>query len=145
MAIFFNTRGEHHSEFKNSSAHGIKLDGVYWRSVAHYVEAQRFSCPEVQEKVRKSPYAFAARSIARAVPDALRDDWFDVRDRVMEKAVRAKFEAHAELRAALCATGKAEIIDGSVLGTYWGAGAGGTGQNKLGKIMMKIRDELSDE
>jgi len=142
MTIFFNTRGAKYKEFNNTSAHGIEVDGAHWRSVEHYVQAQRFLCKETQEIIRKSDYAFAAKVLARTNPDALRDDWEEVRDAFMEKAVRAKFQTHPQLCKTLCATGGEEIIEASAIGTYWGVSATGTGQNKLGKILMKVRSEL---
>jgi predicted NAD-dependent protein-ADP-ribosyltransferase YbiA (DUF1768 family) len=42
----------------------------------------------------------------------------------------------------LLATGDEEIIEAAPTDTYWGVGRDGTGQNKLGKIIARIRDEL---
>jgi len=40
-------------------------------------------------------------------------------------------------------TGKSELIEGNTWGdTFWGV-SGVIGQNNLGKILMKIREELS--
>jgi len=142
MAIFFNTRGEQNQEFKNTSDHAFTLDGEFWKSAEHYVQAQRFSCPEARSLVRESTYAFAAKAIARERPEALRQDWHIVRDNVMEKAVRTKFASHPSLGDKLCATGDAEIIEASPMSHHWGAGADGTGKNMLGRILMKIRDDL---
>jgi len=144
MAIFFNTRGEQHREFRNTSEHSFILEGNYWKTAEHYVQAQRFQCDEAKELVRDSEYAFAAKSIARERPDALRDDWHTVRDSVMEKAVRTKFAAHPKLGEKLKATGDAEIIEASPFNHYWGAGADGKGKNILGRILMKIRTELQE-
>lgn len=144
MAIFFNTRGEQYREFRSSSDHGFELEGAHWKSAEHYVQAQRFECNDARELVRKSAYAFAAKSIAREKPEALRDDWHVVRDQVMEKAVRAKFASHPHLSAKLKATGEAEIIEASPMSRHWGAGADGLGKNMLGRILMKLRAELKE-
>ena len=144
MAIFFNTRGDKYSEFRNTSEHSFTLDGEQWQSAEHYVQAQRFKCEEAKAEVRKAPYAFVAKAIARARPEALRSDWHTVRDSVMEKAVRSKFASHPELGERLAQTGADEIIEASALSHYWGAGADGRGLNKLGKIMMKVRTELQE-
>jgi len=144
MAIFFNTRGEKYSEFRNTSAHGFTLDGEHWQSAEHYVQAQRFVCDDAKTEVRKAPYAFTAKALARERPEALRSDWHTVRDSVMEKAVRSKFTSNTVLRERLAATGDDEIIEASALSHYWGAGADGTGLNKLGRILMKVRKELRE-
>lgn len=144
MAIFFNGRGEENREFKNTSPHGIMLDGEHWRSAEHYVQAQRFSCSEIQEQVRESAYPFSAKTIAREHPEALRGDWNEIRNAVVEKAMRTKFNSHPELSEKLCATGEAEIIEASAMSHHWGAGADGLGKNILGRILMKIRQDLRE-
>ncbi len=143
MAIFFNTRKETHPDFRTTSAHPIRLGDEHWPTVEHYVQAQRFDCKKLQAEVRAAMYAFEAKALARQRPDALRNDWEIVRDDVMESAIREKFRQHPCLRDALKATGTEEIIEASPMNTHWAVGAAGTGKNMLGRIMMKIRDELS--
>lgn len=142
MAIFFNTRGEEHSDFRNTSEHGFVLEGLHWKSAEHYVQAQRFDCDEAREIIRNSTYAFAAKTLARERPEALRGDWSEARDTVMEKAQRAKFASHPVLAEKLKATGEAELIEASSMNKHWGAGPCGTGKNMLGRILMKIRADL---
>ncbi len=60
----------------------------------------------------------------------------------MFKAVRAKFTQHPDLRARLLATGNAELVEHTKNDAYWGDGGDGTGENMLGKILMKVREEL---
>jgi N-glycosidase YbiA len=63
----------------------------------------------------------------------------------MYRAVRRKFERHLELKAMLLATGDQELIESAPTDPYWGVGRDGTGQNKLGKILARIRDELRSD
>jgi N-glycosidase YbiA len=72
----------------------------------------------------------------------MRPDWDAVKDEVMYGAVKRKFELHPELKAMLLATGDEELIESAPTDAYWGVGRDGTGQNKLGKIIARIRDEL---
>ena len=62
----------------------------------------------------------------------------------MYRAVRRKFELHAELRELLLATGDEEIAESAPNDYYWGVGREGTGQNRLGKIIERIRAELRE-
>lgn len=72
----------------------------------------------------------------------LRPDWEQVKDQVMYDVVRAKFEQNSVLRLPLLATGTAELVEGNWWkDTYWGV-CNGVGQNKLGKILMRVREEL---
>lgn len=63
--------------------------------------------------------------------------------RYMLEAVRAKF-AIPELAEKLLATGDAELIEGNWWGDrFWGVfDKDGVGRNHLGKILMKVREEL---
>ncbi len=72
----------------------------------------------------------------------LRPDWDSIKDEVMLMAVRAKFFSNKELADALLATGDAYLEETNTWGdTYWGV-CNGKGLNKLGLILMQVRDEL---
>ena len=64
---------------------------------------------------------------------------------VMYDAIRAKFTQHAELRQLLLDTQDAKIIEHTENDDYWGDGGDGKGKNMLGKILMKVREELKKE
>ena len=74
----------------------------------------------------------------------LRKDWEQVKDRIMEEIVRAKFSQNEELKEQLLATGDAQLVEGNRWNDrYWGVDIrSGVGQNHLGKILMKVRSEL---
>lgn len=74
----------------------------------------------------------------------VREDWDDVKLQVMEEIVRAKFTQNEELAERLLATGDAMIVEeNNWHDTFWGVdGKTGEGCNYLGKILMKVRDEL---
>lgn len=38
-----------------------------------------------------------------------------------------------------------EIVEDSPIDSYWGCGADGLGKNMLGKLLMKLREELKNE
>jgi N-glycosidase YbiA len=40
------------------------------------------------------------------------------------------------------ATGDAKIVEHTENDAYWGDGGDGSGQNKLGQILMEVREEL---
>lgn len=73
----------------------------------------------------------------------LRKDWEEVKVQIMEEVVRAKFTQVKSLGEALVNTGDAILIEGNRWrDTFWGVYEG-VGQNMLGKILMKIRNELT--
>lgn len=70
----------------------------------------------------------------------MRETWEFEKLSVMEQILRQKFK-NAVPAGVLGSTGKATLIEGNTWGdTYWGV-CGGTGENHLGKLLMKIRPE----
>ena len=71
--------------------------------------------------------------------------WDDVKGALLLPALRAKFGGeHAELRAALLATGDKTIVNVDSDGWAGMQVSGGvsSGQNNVGKLLMQVRDEL---
>jgi ribA/ribD-fused uncharacterized protein len=142
MAIRFYSQSDTHREFSNFAPFGIDLDDAWWPTVENYYQAQKFTTGALRKAIRKAEKPAIAKSLAEKNPDAIRPDWDAVKDEVMYRAVRREFELHPELKAILLETGDEELIEAAPTDTYWGVGRDGTGQNKLGKIIARIRDEL---
>jgi len=142
MAIRFFSQSETHREFSNFAPFGVDLDGERWPTTEHYYQAQKFADPELQAKIRKAEKPMIAKNLADKNRDRMRADWDAVKDDIMYRAVRRKFELHPELRDLLLATGEEAIVETVPNDYYWGVGREGTGQNKLGKIIERIRAEL---
>ena len=87
-------------------------------------------------------WAWKEPETGRLVP--LRPDWEAVKVGIMEEIVRAKFIQHPELAARLLATGDKVLVEGNHWGdTFWGVDTRtGQGHNHLGRILMKVREEL---
>src|SRR5579859_2608822 len=92
--------------FSNFSPHGVELDGAWWPTSEHYFQAPKFAGTPHADAVRlaRSPKQTAEMGRDRKRP--LRTDWEAVKDDVMRKAVRRKFETHVDLLATLLATGE---------------------------------------
>ena len=75
---------------------------------------------------------------------ALRPDWEAVKLSIMEEIVFAKFSQNEDLREMLLSTGEAELKEGNSWNDLvWGVSPKtGKGRNNLGKILMKVREEL---
>lgn len=76
----------------------------------------------------------------------LRKDWNDIKIKVMEYGVRQKFNKNEALKELLMQTGSEELIEGNYWhDVFWGVcscSKCNKGENNLGKILMKVRDEL---
>lgn len=74
----------------------------------------------------------------------LRSDWEEVKDKVMYEIVLTKFTQNPDLKEKLLATGDEHLEEGNTWGdTIWGT-VDGVGENRLGKILMRVRDELNE-
>jgi ribA/ribD-fused uncharacterized protein len=83
-----------------------------------------------------------AAQIGRSRKRPLRRDWRSVRDSIMYEVVLAKFTQHDDLREILLGTGDAKFVEHAEKDRYWGDGGDGSGQNRLGQILMRVREEL---
>jgi ribA/ribD-fused uncharacterized protein len=142
MVISFFSQSETHREFSNFAPFGIDLDGAWWATVENYYQAQKFIDPDLRQSIRRAEQPIIAKTIADANKAAIRPDWDAIKDEVMYRAVRRKFELHPELKAMLLASGEEDIAEANPADSYWGVGRDGTGSNKLGEIMTRIRAEL---
>ncbi|MCY4584590.1 MAG: NADAR family protein [Bryobacterales bacterium] len=112
--------------------------GERWPTAEHAYQAAKCSRSDDFRMIRNAPSPGAAKRMGRKV--ALCEDWEAVKEKVMLAVVRAKFE-DAHLRRLLRATGSAELIEGNHWGDrFWGV-CRGEGENRLGKILMKVRAE----
>ena len=58
----------------------------------------------------------------------------------MKKALFAKFTQHDDLRLKLMKTGNRQIVERSPYDSFWGDGGDGTGENRLGTLLMDLRN-----
>ena len=145
--IKFYHQHERYYEFTNFSLYPVQLDGKQWPTTEHYFQAQKFVGTPYAEAIRKQPNARRAFDMSRnpKVSRWRRGDWDQVKDDIMLKCLRAKFTQHRDLREMLLDTGERNLIEHTPNDSYWGDGGDGSGQNKLGKLLMQVRKELSDQ
>lgn len=144
MTIYFYTKLDEYGEFSNFSHHGIEMNGLWWPTVEHYFQAQKFEDSEYQEKIRNAASSKQAAELGRSRKLPIRDDWEAVKDELMSQAVLKKFETHEKLAELLLSTGDQDIVENAPGDYYWGCGKDGTGLNKLGHILVKVRSQLRD-
>jgi len=119
------------------------VDGVRYTSVEHYINSKKFEGTKYEELIRCMETSEEAKKEGDRKDLPLRSDWHKLKDTLMYKGVYAKFTQNPNLRARLLETGDA-ILQENSKDTYWGNGIDNSGKNKLGKIMMKVRDEVRE-
>ncbi len=138
---FYSTRGEFGC-FSNFYRASINLDGKTWPTTEHYFQAQKFPGTALIGQIRRAATPSEAARLGRSREHPLRGDWEKVKEEVMYRAVLAKFAQHDDLRLVLLGTGDAVLIEHTENDSYWGDGGDGSGRNRLGHILMRVRTEL---
>lgn len=126
--------------FSNMDEHPIKFNGLTYRNSEACFQAQK--CSNNDERLAfTSIDGYTAKKLGRRIKCDMKA-WHEVRDYIMFAIQIVKFKQYEEFRTKLLSTGDAEIIEGNDHGdSYWGVNnSTGNGLNKLGKILMVIRD-----
>jgi len=118
----------------------IEFEGITYPTVEHAYQAAKSLNPADRRRIAALPTPAEAKAAGRAI--TLRSDWETAKFDVMERCVRAKFTTHPDLRKQLLATGNAQLEEGNTWGDKVLGISQGQGENRLGKILMKVRDEL---
>jgi ribA/ribD-fused uncharacterized protein len=142
--IHFYSAADDYGCFSNFSRHPVVLKGKRWPTSEHYFQAQKFAGEPDEEQVRLAGKPRLAAEMGRDRKRPLRRDWEAVKEQVMLDALRAKFTQHAELQAILLGTGDAVLVEHTANDAYWGDGGDGSGKNRLGHLLMRVRAELRD-
>ena len=118
----------------------VVYEGITYPTAEHAYQAAKTLDVDARRTIAALATPGEAKSAGRKLK--LRDDWETAKFVVMEDVVRLKFTTHADLRAKLLATGDGLLEEGNTWGDrVWGIYQG-SGENRLGKILMKVRDEL---
>ena len=124
------------------SAHEVELDGVIYKTAEHAYQALRL-LPEVRQKITETTSPLDAWRVAQGLK---KEDKFDPKhdkDVLMERIFRAKLAQHPDVKEILLESGDRELLKVYDTDYYWGTGADGSGENRMGKLWMKLRQELN--
>ena len=139
--IYFYTKAGPFYELSNFAPFGFECDGVFWPTVEHFFQAQKFTEPTYRERIRVARTPRDARSLGQSRQFQIRPEWESVREEIMLKALRLKFQ-RPELKATLLSTGQSPLVEASPFDYFRGAGQDGSGQNRLGRLLEQVRQEL---
>ena len=145
MSIYFYNIKNPYGCFSNFSDHSFDLDGKTWKTSEHYFQAQKFIGTVHLDKVHQASTPGKAAKIGRDRNLPLREDWEEVKEDVMMKALEAKFRAHDDLYDTLVQTRHKEIIEDAPNDYYWGIGKDRSGKNRLGVLLMNLREKFINE
>lgn len=112
-----------------------------FQTVEHAYVASRTLVEAERDRVRAEADPYRVKHLGYTL--TLRRDWNDVKLQVMQTLVAEKFSRHPDLARRLLATGDLPLVErNSWRDTFWGEW-NGRGENHLGRILMRIRSDLS--
>lgn len=117
----------------------VEYEGIAYPSSEHAFQAAKTLDRNERIKIARASSPGMAKTLGRHV--SLRRDWEETKDSIMEEILRIKF-SNPELKDKLLRTGDSRLVEGNTWGdVYWGV-CGNKGKNKLGKLLMKVRESL---
>lgn len=122
----------------------LVYDNLVYPTAEHAYQAAKVANPDIKTMIRDCPTPAEAKDYFETHNMKPDHDWtVDKKLLVMEELLMIKFEGKDPLLTrALLATGDAELIEGNTWNdTFWGV-CDNTGENNLGRLLMKVRQEL---
>lgn len=160
MDLYFTDNDDFYPCLSNLFPSPIKIGDITYPSAENFYQSERILSPEptkdelfYSEKIiQSSPEeARVLGSVIEVDYVEEREDWKDLREDAMLEILRAKFVQNKNCREVLMETGgkRLHLKTGSVKEDefetfYWGTGNASLGKDKLGALLMIIRQELFD-
>ncbi len=129
----------------NFSAFKVKYEGVLFSTVEHAYQAYKFkdTAPEIFNQIVAAYSSDEAKRIADRNKDQVCRNWDEIKVDLMENLLRAKISQNPYVKEKLLQSKDYLLCEDSNQDSFWGIGPKRDGQNQLGKLWMKLRDELT--
>lgn len=127
----------------------VKLDGVVYPTVEHAFQASKTMDPAERQKILAAEKAGEAKRLGGPKGVITKREGHDAEaEAVMKALLHQKFQ-HPRLREALLKTGERDLVEGNAWGDeVWGAtrkpNGDFVGHNRLGKLLMEVRQEIRE-
>ena len=123
----------------NYFPHPVQYEGILYPTNEHAFQAAKTLDVALRKKIASCETPGKAKALGNRIP--IRSDWEAVKTGIMEELCRLKF-SDPILKERLIATVGCYLIVGNHWGdTCWGM-VNGNGENRLGKILMTLRDDI---
>lgn len=121
----------------------IEYEGIKYPSVEHFYVAMKTTDIELRKEISELETSGKAKRFGRTM--SIRSDWDDIKVQIMEYGLRQKY-SQEPFKSKLLSTVGLDIEEGNTWNdTWWGVNLDtGEGKNILGKLIMKIRGEISE-
>lgn len=156
--ICFHNPDEENGYLSNWSLTEFTVDGITFSSMEQYMmyeKAVLFKDQTTAEKILQTDDVAEIKALGRTVQNFDDKVWTKEREGIVYRGVSEKFRQNPELAEKLEKTGKEIIAECAVKDRIWGIGLSmkdedrfctdkWKGQNLLGQILMRVRDEITN-
>lgn len=135
-----------HRFLSNFYPASITIDNFQWPTTQHYYQAMKTNDLNIREIIRNLKTPHETKQYGKNITPP--SNWHDISLDIMYKAVLAKFSQYQNLKERLLNTKDLIIIECNNWGdTFWGMTYNSKteqyiGENKIGQILMKVREQL---
>ena len=151
IICFYDSKAPY-NEFTNFYPNApFTCNSITYKTAEHYFQAHKFAkrSPTLFAKIINAPSAKVAFDIANETANKqfIDGNWHKIistepyKEEVMYDALKLKF-ANPTLRDLLLSTKGYLLIEDSPYDEYWGVGKNGDGKNRLGLLLMRLRDQI---
>lgn len=130
----------------NFSSFKVKYKGYLYASLEEAFQSALFlpDHKEISDRIKNSYSAHVAQKIMLENISKI-NYTKEEQVEIMEELLRLKIEQNPYVKKKLLETKDYQIIEDSPKDSFWGWGKDRKGENKLGKLWMKLREELRKE
>jgi ribA/ribD-fused uncharacterized protein len=123
------------------------LEGISYKTPEHFYQAMKTTDPEIQQAIADCKTPREAKKLGQSV--ALREHWEDMKMDIMRQAQIHRYRLNSPMLKKLLES-KGELVEWNTWhDNEWGQclcqKCKGKGKNKLGKILMEIRERHWDK
>lgn len=129
----------------NYSNYGFVKDGIYYKTVEHYYQSEKFDNKELKTKIINAKTPKEASIIGRDRSNKRKDNFKQIKKQVMYNGILEKFRQNRDIAYKLIETRNKDIAEATIDEYYWGIGKDKSGENNIGKILVNVREQIKKE
>lgn len=129
----------------NYSNHGFTKNGIFYKTVEHYYQSEKFDDPEIKKRIINAPTPKEASNIGRDRSNIRKENFKEIKNQVMFDGILEKFRQNRDITYKLIETRNKKIAEATIDEYYWGIGKDKSGKNVIGDILVKVRERIKRE
>ncbi|PTU30405.1 NADAR family protein [Stenotrophobium rhamnosiphilum] len=143
---FYRASEKPYGAFSNLFKRDVTFEDEVFPTTEHAYQAGKARKPAVRKWLMSAPSpALLAMAAHGLYVWDVSPDWSKIKFDRMKRILLAKFTQHQDLKDLLLSTGNARLVEAATVDNavnrLWGE-VNGKGQNKLGQLLMEVRDEI---